>query len=98
MRTAILLTITCLMLAGCQPSAPTTAEAPVDPAANSQPASGGDGGVTQVTPTPVPNAPVTGTESLQGGGSAVGTIAKDRAKDAANKASGSSLGSVPDSE
>lgn len=37
--------------------------------------------------TPVPNAPVTGTESLQGGGSAVGTVAKDRAKEAAARAS-----------
>ncbi|MCC7434497.1 MAG: hypothetical protein IT363_07415 [Methanoregulaceae archaeon] len=88
-----------LVLIGCQSPAPET-PAPTEPTrgtASQQPA-GGDGGVTLVTPSAVPNAPVTGTESLQGGGSAVGTIAKDRAKDAANKASGSSLGALPEGD
>lgn len=79
-----------LFLVGCQP-----AEKPADPTpatTSSAAPSGGGGGIAPMA-TPVPNAPVTGTESLQGGGSAAGTIAKDRAKGAAAKASGSSLGS-----
>lgn len=98
MRYLPLSMIVMLALIGCQSPAPET-PAPTEPTGGtaSQPA-GGDGGVTLVTPSAVPNAPVTGTESLQGGGSAVGTIAKDRAKDAANKASGSSLGALPDGD
>jgi hypothetical protein len=38
-------------------------------------------GITQITPSPTPMAPVVGTESLQGGGGGgVGQAAKDRAR------------------
>lgn len=91
------ISVLCLaaLLVGCQ-----SAEKPAEPAAptttsSTEPAGGG--GVAPMA-TPVPNAPVTGTESLQGGGSAAGTIAKDRAKGAAAKVSGSSLGAETGSE
>lgn len=85
-----------LFLVGCQPvDKPAEPIEPSSATSSSAPSGGGD-----IAPmaTPVPNAPVTGTESLQGGGSAAGTIAKDRAKGAAAKAAGSSLGSEMGSE
>lgn len=94
MKVIILGSITALVLVGCQSSTPEPAAQPADanqPAAQTN-AGGGDG-ITPMTTTPVPNAPVSGSESLQGGGSGVGTAAKGRAKDVAAQASGSSLGS-----
>ncbi|HZH97451.1 MAG TPA: hypothetical protein VEX38_00650 [Fimbriimonadaceae bacterium] len=91
MKRAIFLTCAAgsilLAAVGCQPkdeAAPasnTTAEAQ----------SGGDS-VSISTPSAVPNAPVTGSESLQGGGGGgVAQAAKDRARGAASSASGSSI-------
>lgn len=56
------------------------------------------GGIAPVTTAPIGNAPVTGSESLQGGGSSVGNVAKDRAKQAASSAGGSSLNQAGDGE
>ena len=88
-----------VFVAGCQPAEqPAESATPAEPAATSSAAPSDSGGGIAPMATPVPNAPVTGTESLQGGGSAAGTIAKDRAKGVAAKASGSSLGSEMGSE
>lgn len=70
---------------GCQ-SAPPETQNTAQPSPNAAAPTPVDSGVAPMA-TPVPNAPVTGTESLQGGGSAVGTVAKDRAKEAAARAS-----------
>lgn len=70
---------------GCQ-SAPPETENAAQPSPNASSPASGESGVSPMA-TPVPNGPVTGTESLQGGGSAVGTVAKDRAKEAAARAS-----------
>lgn len=99
-----LLALVCaFVVVGCQsgtsePTAATSEEggAAKGPTTTTAQANGGgesnSGGIAPMTPTPIPNAPVSGSESLQGGGSAVGTVAKDRAKEAAAQASGSSLG------
>lgn len=100
---SILALICVLVVVGCQSgTSEPTAAAPEDEGATKGPATttaqangGGDsnsGGIAPMTPSPIPNAPVSGSESLQGGGSAVGTVAKDRAKEAAAQASGTSLG------
>lgn len=90
----LIISIALLTLIGCNstPEA-TTAENPAETATNT-PAGGSEAGIAPMTTTPVPNAPVSGSESLQGGGSGVGTAAKSRAKDVAAQASGSSLGSA----
>jgi hypothetical protein len=56
------------------------------------------GGIAPLTTAPIGSAPVTGSESLQGGGSAVGSVAKDRAKQAASSASSGSLNQAGDGE
>lgn len=58
----------------------------------------GQGGIAPMTTAPVGTAPVSGSESLQGGGSSVGNVAKDRAKQAAGTAGGSSLGQAGEGE
>jgi len=68
---------------GCRPaSEPPAAEKPVsEPAAQSGSPAGGSGSGVQVhSPGLGGVAPVTGTENLQGGGSAVGQTLKDRAR------------------
>lgn len=58
----------------------------------------GQGGIAPMTTAPVGTAPVSGSESLQGGGSNVGNVAKDRAKQAAGTAGGSSLSQAGEGE
>lgn len=94
----MILTSFTLILVGCQPAQQPAEPASTDPATGAATTEPNGGSGIAPMATPVPNAPVTGTESLQGGGSAAGTIAKDRAKGAAQKASGSSLGSEMGSE
>ena len=90
----LIISIALLTLVGCNSTPETpTAETSVETATNA-PASGSDAGIAPMTTTPVPNAPVSGSESLQGGGSGVGTAAKSRAQDVAAQASGSSHGSA----
>lgn len=91
---SLIISFVLLTLVGCNSThEATTAETPADTATNA-PTGGSDAGIAPMTTTPVPNAPVSGSESLQGGGSGVGTAAKGRAKDVAAQASGSSLGSA----
>ncbi|MCB8932025.1 MAG: hypothetical protein M9921_01755 [Fimbriimonadaceae bacterium] len=72
----LLLPLALALLVGCGPAP----EEPPAPTPAQTQAAGSDPGITPMTPTPMPNAPVAGSESLQGGGSAVGQIAKDRAR------------------
>ncbi len=85
-----------LLLAACQPPADSAdTQAPeTPPAVNAEPtASGqGSGGVQIHTGGAGGAAPVTGTESLGGGGSGVGAAAKSAAKRAAGTASQGSVG------
>lgn len=78
MKHLFLLSALALGIAGCNQPAD---EPPAAPAPEQTQAAGsGAGDITPMTPTPMPNAPVAGGENLQGGGSAVGQIAKDRAR------------------
>lgn len=74
-------------LCGCQQ------EATVEPATAAQsepqaaPAGGGQGGgVAPLSPAAGGLSPVVGTESMQGGGSAAGTVLKGKAKEVAGQA------------
>ena len=95
MRIAWLL-VPAVLLVGCSTPQPEQASAP--PLQSQAPVSQNGGEVAPMTTTPIPNAPVTGTESLQGGGSAVGTVAKDRAKEAAGRASNPNMGTQSEGE
>lgn len=70
------------MAGGCVQNAPTPEPAPTVQS-TPQPPQGGGGGVTPMSPGVGGLSPVTGAESVQGGGSAVGSVAKDRARQAA---------------
>lgn len=90
-------------LAGCQPKAVATAEEPSDGAVASSPrgpdesAPAGSGGGVAPIGSGVAGGmtPMSGTESVQGGGSSAGQVAKDRARGLANS-SPSSLNSAGD--
>lgn len=72
---------------GCRPaSEPPAAEKPVsEPAAQGNPPTRGSGsGVQVLSPGLGGVSPVTGSENLQGGGSAVGQTLKDRARGLSN--------------
>lgn len=91
----LVLTFACLV-AGCAPreeaSAVETPQAvggPKSVTSGSAPSddSAPGGGIGIVSPAAGSLSPVTGSESLQGGGGGVGVAAKARAKDVAGKAS-----------
>lgn len=80
-----------VLLAGCdkkpEPEAP-----PADPAATATPTAsgagqgGGTGGITPMAGVGAgPMTPVSGAESVQGGGSAAGQVMKDKAKNLAGQ-------------
>lgn len=79
MKHLALFAILATLAAGCNKPAADEAAAPAAGNAQAQAAGSGDG-ITPMTPTPLPIAPVAGSESLQGGGSGVGQVAKDRAR------------------
>lgn len=90
------------LVSGCGPAEPEgrMEERPVagEEQAGAAAATGGGGGV-QVTPSAAGGlAPVTGTESLQGGGSGVGQAAKDMARDVAGSAGSGSAGALETAE
>lgn len=99
MNRAKLILLGCLVAAfavGCSPAeAPTAEKAPETPAETPQSNTGGGGGIQIHGPGGAGISPVTGTESLQGGGSGVNSVAKDRAKAAAGAASSGSMGQMP---
>jgi hypothetical protein len=82
-----------ILIAGCNPAAekqaadvPSSTQATT--AAQAQAPQGGSGeGVRPLVPGAGAVSPIVGTESVQGGGSAVGSVMKDRARQAAAKAS-----------
>lgn len=95
MKTLCASLLALFLLAGCDPApaqteepaaegTPTTTETSAAPA-------GGTTGSVQIHTTGGGIAPVTGTESLQGGGGGVNQAAKNSAHNAAAKAGGSSL-------
>src|SRR5687768_7747760 len=87
---AILLIGCCL--AGCRRGEETT------PVVTEQNAAGNQtppGGISPMTTTPIPNAPVAGAESLQGGGSGVGNVMKDRARDIARGGGAAGMNQPP---
>lgn len=91
MKNLALFALLAALACGC--NKPAEEPAPVDePTAQAAPA-GGSGGITPMTPTPLPFAPVAGTENLQGGGSAAGQILKEKAKGVGGS---SSLDQMPD--
>lgn len=91
----LFIAILSLLLQGCSLGTETTTEVkpnpPVDqqssPAAQGTASESTSGGVQPMTPAPIPNAPVAGTESLQGSGGGTGQAAKDMARRAAGAAS-----------
>jgi len=93
MKSTLLALLAVLAICGCQSSSPEPAAQPTEGNPPAQTNAGGGDGIAPMTTAPVPNAPVSGSDSLQGGGSGVGSAAKGRAKDVAAQASGSSLGS-----
>ena len=91
MKHLALLTLLAALSMGC--NKPAEEPTPPTPAATAQAGqAGGGGGIAPMTSTPIPNAPIAGTDSVQGGGSAVGQSAKDRARSGGG---GSSLDQMP---
>ena len=92
MKHFALLAIIAAIALGCnkpEDAPPTDAPAPV---AETAQGGGNGGGIAPMTTAPIPNAPISGSESVQGGGSAVGHVAKDRAK---TLGGGSSIDQMP---
>jgi hypothetical protein len=87
-----------VILVGCGEKAPDPAEEPKtkETAALPPGASGGD--VTPMTPTPIPNAPVSGGTDFGGSSGSLGTAAKQQAKDVAGGQTSSLDGSGIDEE
>lgn len=94
-----LLGLVALFALGCAPKQEQAAgsEPASPPAAAKAPASGEGQGVAPMTMTPGGIAPVSGSESVEGAGSAGGQVMKDRARDLANKQS-SSVPTAPSDE
>ena len=95
------LTLIALIAVGCSSTTeqpPAATGMPTNPDGSATNAPAGADTVAPMTSAPAGVAPVTGSESVDGAGSAVGQVAKDRAKSAAAKASGSSAGSESEGE
>lgn len=91
MKHLAILAILASLAIGCdKPKDESTEPAQTPTAEASQPSGGG--GIAPMTTAPIPNAPISGSESVQGGGSAVGQVAKDRAK---SLGGGSSIDQMP---
>lgn len=82
-----------LLLAGCEPTTGQEAAVPAEGATANQPVpeTGGSSSVQIHTGGAGGIAPVTGTENLGGGGGGVNQAAKNSARNAADRAGGSSL-------
>lgn len=83
MKLTSTLLLAVLATAGCQKAAAPAAEPAPTPApvANTAPQGGGGTTIRQYTPTNLGGiTPVEGGESIEGGGSAAGSILKDRAR------------------
>jgi hypothetical protein len=92
MRT-ICLAVLALFAVGCakkEDPAPTSAPTAAPKSAQNEQGGGNPQAGTPYVPGAGPVSPVSG-EGVEGGGSAAGQVAKDRAKQAAQRASGSSL-------
>lgn len=92
MKHLAILAILATLVLGCDKPSDETPEAAAAPAAQASPPAADGAGIAPMTTAPIPNAPISGSESVQGGGSGVGQVAKDRAK---SLGGGSSLDQMP---
>jgi hypothetical protein len=105
MKSLVALALLAIVAVGCSSKEPEV-KAPEKQGTASLPPGGvvgggsGSGDITPMTPSPIPNAPVSGGTSLGDGGGSVGIAAKAKAKEVAGNAGQGSLGnpSNPDSQ
>lgn len=99
MKSIVLLVLAGVLLVGCAPKEPVAEPNPTGTTAlpPGGAAGGSTGDIAPMTPTPIPNAPVSGGSSLGDGGGSVGIAAKSKAKEVAGNASQGSLGN-PDNQ
>lgn len=88
-----LLLVGCCVI-GCKKNEPAP-ETPVSTVGPAPGPPGASGGIAPMTMAPMAIAPVSGTESLQGGGSGVGGVMKERARDIAATGGASSVNQMP---
>ncbi|MFY9234720.1 MAG: hypothetical protein WAO58_09705 [Fimbriimonadaceae bacterium] len=89
--------LTFILIAGCSKNPATEpSDAPAVNASSEGPS--GSAGIAPMTTAPIASAPISGSETLQGGGSGVGQAMKNKAKGMAGGPSSSMDSQPPDDE